>query len=99
MRRRVCPDAPNESAPSDGKTANWYDSTMTMRKPQHDANDMLTSPQAAELAGLQRTHFARLVREGKGPPHTTMPVGTTGKKHLVLIRRGDLMSWIAARNA
>ena len=76
---------------------NWYDSAMTKRKPTPDPDELLTSPQAAEVAGLDRTHFARLVREGKGPEYSTMPVGTAGKKHMVLIRRGDLMKWLAAR--
>jgi hypothetical protein len=71
---------------------------MSKRKPTPDPEELLTSPQAAELADLERTHFARLVREGKGPPYRTMPVGTAGKKHMVLIRRGDLMAWIAARS-
>jgi hypothetical protein len=92
-----CPYALDGGAPSVGKSTNWYDFVMAQRKPTTNHDELLTSPQAAALAGLQRTHFARLVREGKGPPHTTMPVGTTGKKHLVLIRRGDLMSWMAAR--
>lgn len=88
--RRITPPPPETAS-------NWYDSAMTKRKPTPDSDELLTSPQAAELAGLDRTHFARLVREGKGPEYSTMPVGTAGKKHMVLIRRGDLMKWLAAR--
>lgn len=50
----------------------------------------MTSPAAAELVGLDRTHFARLVREGKGPPHQR--VG-----RFVTIRLADLEAWNARR--
>jgi hypothetical protein len=40
---------------------------MTKRKPLANADDLLTSSAAAEIAGLDRVHFARLIREGKGP--------------------------------
>lgn len=62
------------------------------RRPSPD--DILTSPTAARLAGLDRVHFARLVREGKGPRHQTVEAG---KRHIVLILRRDLERWIAAR--
>ena len=70
---------------------------MTKRKPQTNADDLLTSPAAAEIAGLDRVHFARLVREGKGPAHERASTGK-GKRHIVLIRRGDLDAWLASRN-
>jgi predicted DNA-binding transcriptional regulator AlpA len=60
------------------------------------ADDILTSPTAARLAGLDRVHFARLIREGKGPRHQTIKAG---ERHLVLILRRDLDAWVAARNA
>jgi predicted DNA-binding transcriptional regulator AlpA len=60
------------------------------RSPKADPDQLLTSPAAAELAGLDRTHFARLVREGKGPPHQR--VG-----RFVMIRLGDLEAWTARR--
>jgi len=60
------------------------------RPPKADPDQLLTSPAAAELVGLERTHFARLVREGKGPPHQR--VG-----RFVMIRRGDLETWTARR--
>jgi predicted DNA-binding transcriptional regulator AlpA len=61
------------------------------RSPEVDPDQLLTSPAAAELAGLDRTHFARLVRQGRGPKHQR--VG-----RFVMVRRGDLAPWIAARN-
>ena len=70
---------------------------MTKRKPQTNPDELLTSPAAAEIAGLDRVHFARLVREGKGPAHERASTGR-GKRHMVLIRRGDLDAWIASRN-
>ncbi len=77
--------------------AGWYDSAMTKRKPHANADDLLTSSAAAEIAGLDRVHFARLIREGKGPRHEKASTGR-GKRHIVLIRRGDLDAWIAGRN-
>lgn len=70
---------------------------MTKRKPLSNSDDLLTSSAAAEIAGLDRVHFARLIREGKGPRHEKASTGR-GKRHIVLIRRGDLDAWIAARN-
>ena len=67
---------------------------MTKRKPQISADDLLTSSSAAEIAGLNRSHFSRLLADGKGPSVQRI---TAGKRHLSLIRRGDLMAWIAAR--
>jgi len=60
-----------------------------------DAEDILTSPTAARLAGLERVYFARLIREGKGPKHQRV---TAGSRTLVLIRRADLDAWLAQRN-
>lgn len=69
---------------------------MAKRRPAESPDDILTSPTAARLAGLDRVHFARLVREGKGPRHQTVEAG---KRHIVLILRRDLDAWVAARNA
>lgn len=69
---------------------------MPKRRPAESPDDILTSPTAARLAGLDRVHFARLIREGKGPRHQTI---AAGKRHLVLILRRDLEAWLAARNA
>jgi excisionase family DNA binding protein len=65
---------------------------MPRRPAETSADDLLSSPQAATVAGLHRVHFARLVREGKGPKH--QKVGP----RMVLIRRADLESWLADRN-
>jgi len=65
---------------------------MPKRPAQTSADDLLTSPQAAVLAGLHRVHFARLVREAKGPKY--QKVGP----RMVLIRRADLEAWLADRN-
>jgi hypothetical protein len=69
---------------------------MPRRRSAESPDDILTSPTAARLAGLDRVHFARLIREGKGPKYQTVEAG---KRHLVLILRRDLDAWIAARNA
>lgn len=63
---------------------------------QPSPDDILTSPTAAKVAGLERVYFARLIREGKGPKHQRV---TAGSRTLVLIRRGDLDVWIASRKA
>jgi hypothetical protein len=68
---------------------------MSQRRPRASPDDILTSPTAARLAGLDRVHFARLVREGKGPRHQTVEAG---ERHIVLILRRDLDAWIAGRN-
>ncbi len=68
---------------------------MPKRRPPESPDDILTSPSAARIAGLDRVHFARLVREGKGPRHQTVEAG---ERHLVLILRRDLDAWIASRN-
>lgn len=60
------------------------------RSPKVDPDQLLTSPAAAELVGLDRTHFARLVREGKGPTHQRIG-------RFVMVRRGDLEVWNARR--
>lgn len=63
----------------------------------HDwADDILTASQAAQIADLDRAHFGRLIKDGKGPPHQTVKAGT---KRLVLILRRDLERWIKGRNA
>jgi len=64
------------------------------RRPAKSADDLLTSTQAAEIAGLNRSHFARLVSQGKGPKHQRLD---TPKRHIVVIRRGDLAEWISGR--
>jgi predicted DNA-binding transcriptional regulator AlpA len=64
------------------------------RPPAESPDDILTSPTAARLAGLDRAHFARLIRDGRGPRHQTIP---SGRRHLVLILRRDLDAWIAGR--
>lgn len=60
------------------------------------ADELLTSPTAARIAGLERVYFARLIREGKGPRHDRV---VAGSRTLVLIRRADLDAWLADRNA
>lgn len=59
------------------------------------ADELLTSPTAARIAGLERVYFARLIREGKGPKHDRVAAGS---RTLVLIRRADLDAWLADRN-
>lgn len=58
-------------------------------------DDLLSTPMAARIAGVHEIHMARLLREGKGPP--SVRIGTTDKHpgHHV-IRRGDLLAWMAA---
>jgi hypothetical protein len=65
---------------------------MAKRKgtPSPSPDEMLTGPDAAAVVGLDRTHFARLVRDGKGPPHQR--VG-----RFILVRRGDLAAWDRTR--
>jgi excisionase family DNA binding protein len=65
---------------------------MPRRPAETSADDLLSSPQAAALAKLHRVHFARLIREGKGPKYQR--VGP----RMVLIRRADLEAWMAERN-
>ncbi len=69
-----------------------------MAKPQSgrptDDDDLLTAPQAARVAGLNRSHFSRLLAAGQGPK--CQRIGS-GKKPLVVILRGDLNRWIAGR--
>jgi hypothetical protein len=65
------------------------------KPPASSPDDILTSPTAARIAGLERVYFARLIREGKGPKHQRVKAGS---RTLVLILRGDLDRWIAARN-
>jgi len=69
-----------------------------MAKGQHSPTDdeILTAPAAALIAGLDRAHFRRLIREGKGPVHQTV---RAGKRDMVLILRRDLDVWIKGRNA
>ncbi len=69
---------------------------MARRRPGAAVPDeILTSPTAARIAGLERVYFARLIREGKGPEHERVRAGS---RTLVLIRRSDLDRWLAARN-
>jgi hypothetical protein len=58
-------------------------------------DEILTSPTAARIAGLERVYFARLIREGKGPRHQRVKAGS---RSLVLILRSDLDRWLASRN-
>jgi predicted DNA-binding transcriptional regulator AlpA len=68
---------------------------MARKKPPAvAADDLLTSPTAAQIAGLERVYFARLIREGKGPKHQRVKAGS---RTLVLIVRSDLDAWIASR--
>jgi predicted DNA-binding transcriptional regulator AlpA len=62
-------------------------------RPNND-DELLTAPQAAQVAGLNRSHFSRLLAAGQGPK--CHRIGS-GKKPLVVIRRGDLNRWIAGR--
>lgn len=64
------------------------------KPPAQSPDDILTSPTAARIAGLERVYFARLIREGKGPKHQRV---TAGSRTLVLIVRRDLDRWIAGR--
>jgi predicted DNA-binding transcriptional regulator AlpA len=64
------------------------------KPPATAADDILTSPTAAQIAGLERVYFARLIREGKGPKHQRVKAGS---RTLVLIVRSDLDAWIATR--
>jgi hypothetical protein len=69
---------------------------MAPKRQTHGGQDeLLTSPTAARIAGLERVYFARLIREGKGPRHDRV---VAGSRTLVLIRRGDLAAWMAERN-
>lgn len=65
------------------------------KQPKASPDDILTSPTAAGIAGLERVYFARLIREGKGPKHQRVQAGS---RTLVLIVRRDLDRWIASRN-
>lgn len=65
------------------------------RQTRKGADELLTSPTAARIAGLERVYFARLIREGKGPKHDRVEAGS---RTLVLIRRADLDAWVAERN-
>lgn len=61
-----------------------------------EPDELLSSPQAARIAGLNRVYFARLLREGRGPVHQL--VGDPhAEKRFVVIRRGDLEAWMASR--
>jgi hypothetical protein len=69
---------------------------MARKQPaRRGIDDILTSPTAARLAGLERVYFARLLREGKGPKHMRVQAGS---RTLVLIHRTDLDVWLAGRN-
>ena len=60
-----------------------------------DSSEMLTSPSAARTAGLHRVHFARLIRDGKGPRYQTI---SSGGRHIVLIAKADLCDWLSKRS-
>lgn len=56
------------------------------------STEIITSPTAAQIAGLHRVHFARLIRDGKGPLHHRVRAGS---REIVLILRKDLDAWMA----
>jgi hypothetical protein len=91
---------PAHRHPNEGKTESCgpaYSSPMAPKRQNRGGQDeLLTSPTAARIAGLERVYFARLIREGKGPRHDRV---VAGSRTLVLIRRGDLEAWMAERNA
>jgi predicted DNA-binding transcriptional regulator AlpA len=62
---------------------------------QESPDDLLTTPQAAEIAGVHRVTFSRRLKAGKGPP--AQRVGSSGHP-IYLVRRGDLLAWLAARD-
>jgi hypothetical protein len=64
--------------------------------PRTDPDELLTSPQAARLACLNRQYFAKLLREGRGPVHQLVG-DPTQEKRIVIIRRGDLDAWLKSR--
>lgn len=68
---------------------------MAKKSPTNRQSEILTTSQAAALAGLDRSHFWRLVKAGQGPRHQTVQAGA---RELVLIIRGDLDAWIKERN-
>ena len=65
----------------------------TAAKPE-SPDDLLTAPQAAAIAGVHRVTFSRRLKAGKGP--ATTRAGGAGHS-LYLIRRADLMAWLAER--
>lgn len=68
-----------------------------MGTPDPNPDELLTSPQAARIAGLSRVYFAKLLREGRGPIHQL--VGDPAQeKRIVIIRRGDLVAWMKSRS-
>jgi hypothetical protein len=69
---------------------------MAKGQPPPPDDEILTAPAAALIVGLDRAHFRRLIREGKGPVHQTV---RAGKRDMVLILRRDLDLWIKAREA
>jgi predicted DNA-binding transcriptional regulator AlpA len=69
---------------------------MANRRPLRSDDDILTAPAAAQIAGLDRAHFRRIIREGKGPKHQTV---RAGKRDMVLILRHDLEAWLKGREA
>jgi len=69
---------------------------MAKGMPLPSDDEILTAPAAAQIAGLDRAHFRRLIREGKGPAHQTV---RAGKRDMVLILRRDLDVWMKGRNA
>jgi Helix-turn-helix domain len=63
--------------------------------PAPSPDDLLTAPQAAEIAGVHRVTFSRRLKQGKGPPFQR--VGSSGHP-VYVVRRGDLLAWLAARD-
>lgn len=62
--------------------------------PQGSPDDLLTAPEAARIAGVHRVTFSRRLKAGKGPP--TIRAGAGGKP-IYLVRRSDLLAWLASR--
>jgi len=67
---------------------------MARSRPPRSDDEILTAPAAAHIAGLDRAHFRRLIREGKGPRHQTV---RAGERDMVLILRRDLEAWLKGR--
>ena len=91
-RRLPCPPAAGSSPAAQYR----YDACMAKGPHLPPDDEILTAPAAAQIVGLDRAHFRRLIREGKGPVHQTV---RAGKRDMVLILRRDLDVWIKARDA
>jgi len=90
------PEHGSPTAGSSRAAQHSYDGCMAKGPHLPTEDEILTAPAAAQIAGLDRAHFRRLIREGKGPVHQTV---RAGKRDMVLILRRDLDAWIKARNA